>query len=247
MKQVYGLVGYPLGHSFSKDFFNNKFLSEKLDAEYVNFEIPDLNDLTAIVKNQKDLCGLNVTTPYKEKIIPMLDEMDSCAKEIGAVNVIKFTRNKDKVKLKGFNSDWKAFALTLEGLLKPNHRKALILGTGGASKAVAYALKSLGIEYLFVSRSGKNGALTYEDLDVNLIEDYSIIINSTPQGMYPNVNNFPPIPYEYLTDKNLLYDLLYNPEKTTFMAKGEAHGAQTKNGLEMLLLQAIIGWQIWNE
>ncbi|MDD3160521.1 MAG: shikimate dehydrogenase [Bacteroidales bacterium] len=247
MKQVYGLVGYPLGHSFSKDFFNNKFLSEKLDAEYVNFELPDLTELTSIVKNQKDLSGLNVTTPYKEKIIPMLDEMDPCAKEIGAVNVVKFIRNKDKVRLKGFNSDWKAFALTLEGLLKPNHRKALILGTGGASKAVAYALKSLGIEYLFVSRSGKNGALTYEDLDVNLIEDYSIIINSTPQGMYPNINNYPPIPYEYLTDKNLLYDLLYNPEKTTFMAKGEARGAQTKNGLEMLLLQAIIGWQIWNE
>ncbi len=247
MKKIYGLIGYPLIHSFSKEYFNSKFEAEGLNAEYVNFQIPSINELREVISGTANLSGLNVTIPYKEKVIAYLDELDACAAEIGAVNVIKFVQRRGKLKLKGYNSDWKAFAQTLEGLLKPCHRKALILGTGGASKAVAYALKILGVEYQFVSRTPKNGMLAYEDLEENVIQDHTIIINTTPLGMYPNIDNFPPIPYEYLTPNHLLYDLLYNPERTTFMKKGEEYGAEVKNGLEMLLLQAFIGWQIWNE
>lgn len=247
MKKLYGLIGYPLVHSFSKEYFNNKFQSENLNAEYINYQIPAINEIKEIVASQKNLCGLNVTIPYKEKVIAYLDEIDSCAAEIGAVNVIKFIRNKDKVKLKGYNSDWKAFAQTLEGLLKPHHKNALILGTGGASKAVAYALKTLGINYRFVSRTPSKGMYAYADLDENIMASHTIIVNTTPLGMYPNVDNYPQLPYHYLTSDHLLYDLLYNPEKTAFMRKGEEYKAQVKNGLEMLLLQAFIGWQIWNE
>lgn len=247
MKKLYGLIGYPLVHSFSKEYFNNKFQSENLNAEYINYQIPAVNEIEEIVASQKNLCGLNVTIPYKEKVIAYLDEIDSCAAEIGAVNVIKFIRNKDKVKLKGYNSDWKAFAQTLEGLLKPHHKNALLLGTGGASKAVAYALKTLGINYRFVSRTPSEGMYAYSDLDEDIMASHTIIVNTTPLGMYPNVDNYPQLPYHYLTSDHLLYDLLYNPEKTAFMRKGEEYKAQVKNGLEMLLLQAFIGWQIWNE
>lgn len=247
MKKLYGLIGYPLIHSFSKEYFNNKFQAENLNAEYVNFQIPSIDEFQEVIGVNPNLFGLNVTIPYKEKVIAYLDEIDACAAEIGAVNVIKFIRHKDKLRLKGYNSDWKAFAQTLKYSLKPWHQKALILGAGGASKAVAYALQSLQIEYQFVSRTPEEGMLAYEDLEENVIEDHTIIVNTTPLGMYPNMDACPLIPYQYLTSNHLLYDLLYNPEKTLFMKKGEEQGAQVKNGLEMLLLQAFIGWQIWNE
>lgn len=243
----FGLIGYPLGHSFSKNFFNQKFHSENIDAEYVNFEIPTINELPRILQNNHDLAGLNVTIPYKEQVIPYLDELSPDAKTIGAVNVIKFRRQKGKLKLIGYNSDIIGFVDSLEPLLEAHHKKALILGTGGASKAVFHGLKKLGIEAKFVTRKAKEGMFTYEDLTPEVMNEYKVIVNCTPVGMYPRANEYPNIPYECLTPKHLLYDLLYNPDTTLFMKKGADRGAVTKNGLEMLLLQAFAAWDIWNE
>lgn len=243
----FGLIGYPLGHSFSKNFFNQKFHSENIDAEYVNFEIPTISELPRILQNNHDLAGLNVTIPYKEQVIPYLDELSPDAKAIGAVNVIKFRRQKGKLKLIGYNSDIIGFVDSLEPLLEAHHKKALILGTGGASKAVFHGLKKLGIEAKFVTRKAKEGMFTYEDLTPEVMNEYKVIVNCTPVGMYPRANEYPNIPYECLTPKHLLYDLLYNPDTTLFMKKGADRGAVTKNGLEMLLLQAFAAWDIWNE
>ena len=216
----YGLIGYPLGHSFSVTYFNEKFQSENIDAEYVNFEIPSIEDFPEVVDENLNLCGLNVTIPYKEQVIPYLDELDPDTAKIGAVNVIKIIRQgKAKVKLVGYNSDIIGFTQSIEPLLQPHHRKALLLGTGGASKAVYHGLANLGIE--------------------------SVIVNCTPVGMYPKVDFCPDIPYDLLTPQHLLYDLLYNPDETLFMKKGRAQGATVKNGLEMLLLQAFAAWEIW--
>lgn len=243
----FGLIGYPLGHSFSKNFFNQKFHSENIDAEYVNFEIPAISELPRILQNNHDLAGLNVTIPYKEQVIPYLDELSPDAKAIGAVNVIKIRRHKGKLKLIGYNSDIIGFVDSLEPILEAHHKKALILGTGGASKAVFHGLKKLGIEARFVSRKAKEGMFTYEDLTPEVMDEYKVIVNCTPVGMYPRANEYPNIPYECLTPKHLLYDLLYNPDTTLFMKKGADRGAMTKNGLEMLLLQAFAAWDIWNE
>lgn len=244
--QKYGLLGYPLGHSFSKTYFNRKFEAEKINAHYVNFEIPDIKELKNVLKNNPDLCGLNVTLPYKSAVIPYLDEIDDNAKLIGAVNVIKFTKGfLGKTKLKGFNSDIVGFKQSIEPLLDDSHRKALILGTGGSSKAVFHGLKQLGVDATFVSRTPKDLCVTYEELTPKMLEYYTVIVNCTPLGMYPHVDNCPEIPYEALTPKHLLYDLLYNPDETLFMKKGKAQGATVKNGLEMLLLQAFEAWQIW--
>lgn len=246
--QKYGLIGYPLKHSFSIGFFNEKFRSEGIDAEYVNFEIPEIKDFMEVIERNPDLCGLNVTIPYKEQVIPFLSELDKDTAKIGAVNVIKIIRQKGKVKLIGYNSDIIGFTQSIQPLLEPHHTKALILGTGGASKAVFHGLKNLGIESTFVSRTyEQDNALIYEELTPDIMAAHTIIVNCTPVGMYPEVNFCPNIPYESLTPNHLLYDLLYNPNITLFMKKGEEQGAVTKNGLEMLLLQAFAAWEIWQK
>lgn len=246
--QKYGLIGYPLKHSFSIGYFNEKFRSEGVDAEYVNFEIPSINDFMEVIEENPNLSGLNVTIPYKEQVIPFLDSLDPDTAKIGAVNVIKIIRQpKGKVKLVGYNSDIIGFTQSIQPLLLPSHKKALLLGTGGASKAVFHGLKNLGIESVFVSRTHKPDMLTYEELTPEVMAEYTVIVNCTPVGMYPKVDFCPNIPYEYLTPNHLLYDLLYNPNVTLFMKKGEERGAITKNGLEMLLLQAFAAWEIWHK
>ncbi len=245
--QKYGLIGYPLKHSFSISYFNEKFQSEGIDAEYVNFEIPSINDLPGIIKGNPNLQGFNVTIPYKEKVISYLDEIDKTAIPIGAINVVKVIRQKGKVKLIGYNSDVIGFTRSIEPLLESHHKKALILGTGGAAKAVYHGLKSLGVDSVYVTRQTRPDMLTYEELTPEIIAEHTIIVNCTPVGMYPQVDFCPNIPYEYLTPNHLLYDLLYNPDTTLFMKKGAAKGAVVKNGLEMLLLQAFAAWEIWNK
>ncbi|MCI9607899.1 MAG: shikimate dehydrogenase [Muribaculaceae bacterium] len=245
--RLYGLIGFPLGHSFSQDYFNKMFESEGIDAKYINFELPDIGDLNEAIAQYPNLCGLNVTIPYKEQVIPYMDEMDPVAARIGAVNVIKFIGSGASLKLKGFNSDVIGFSQSIAPLLNDSRRKALVLGTGGASKAVCCALEDLGVETQLVSRSPRPGVITYADITPAIIADHKVIVNTTPLGMYPNVDSCPQIPYSDLTPQHLCYDLLYNPDTTLFMRKAAEHGAETKNGLEMLLLQAFAAWQIWNE
>ena len=213
----------------------------------MNFEIPHISDLPGIVAGNPNLVGLNVTIPYKEQVISYLDELDEAAAAIGAVNVIRIERNHGKTRLVGYNSDVIGFTQSIESLLEPHHKKALILGTGGASKAIHYGLQQLGLESLFVSRSRSNdNTITYDDLTPEIMKEYKVIVNCTPVGMYPKADEAPRIPYECLTPEHLLYDLLYNPNTTLFMKKGSDHGAIVKNGLEMLLLQAFGAWDIWN-
>lgn len=244
----YGLIGYPLHHSFSQGYFNEKFRAEKIDAEYINFEIPAIKEFPGIIKNNPNLKGLNVTIPYKEQVIQYLDELSDNAKAIGAVNVIKFVRNKSgkKLKLVGYNSDVIGFQESLEPLLEEQHQSALILGTGGASKAVKRGLDNLGLTSQFVSRERTTNVISYEDITPKIMEKYTVIVNCTPVGMYPNINECPDIPYELLTSKHLLYDLLYNPDEPLSLKKGKEQGAKVKNGLEMLLLQAFASWEFWH-
>jgi shikimate dehydrogenase len=240
------LIGFPLKHSFSKDYFNSKFASEKIDAEYVNFEITSIKELKSIIENNPQLKGLNVTIPYKEQVIPFLDKLSENARLIGAVNVVKIERKKKKIKLTGFNSDITGFKQSIEPLLQPHHQRALILGNGGSAKAIFYGLQQLGIIGTYVSRQkSSEQILTYSELSQEVMEANTVIVNCTPVGMWPNVDDCPAIPYHRLTDKHLLYDLLYNPDETLFMKKGEEQGATVKNGLEMLLLQAFAGWNFW--
>ena len=246
-KTLYGLIGCPLTHSFSKSFFNKKFEAESINAEYVNFEIPDIDFLMEIFSENPELQGLNVTIPYKEQIIPYLDEIDSIAAEIGAVNVIKVIKTENDFKLKGYNSDIVGFTRSIRPLLTNDDKNALVLGTGGAAKAVTAGLKSLGINVTPVSRSKKSNVLTYSELDKDIMRDNTVIVNTTPLGMYPHTDNCPDIPYEYLTKDHLCYDLIYNPEKTLFLQKAETQGCRIKNGNEMLLLQALESWSIWNK
>ncbi len=247
-RRTYGLIGYPLGHSFSQNYFNQKFEAEGINARYVNFEIPEIADFKKVIQQNPDLCGLNVTIPYKEQVIPYLDEIDGDAAKIGAVNVIKFLRGKNgSLRFKGYNSDIIGFCDSISPLLTPERNKALVLGTGGAAKAVFQGLINLGVEPVMVSRKSRPGVLTYADLTPEVMEKYHMIVNTTPLGMYPHVDECPDIPYEALTPEHLCYDLLYNPDITLFMRKAAAHGAETKNGLEMLLLQAFAAWNIWNE
>ncbi|MCR4773098.1 MAG: shikimate dehydrogenase [Prevotella sp.] len=243
----YGLIGYPLGHSFSKDFFNEKFENESIDAIYNNYEIDDIRCLPEIVASNPKLRGLNVTIPYKEKVIGYLDSLSNEAKAIGAVNVIRVEHEGNNVRLKGYNSDVIGFTKSIEPLLERYHKKALILGTGGASKAISYGLKTLGLETKFVSRTAHKDMFTYGEITAEVVKEYNVIVNCTPVGMYPNVEKCPELPYEAMDSHNLLYDLIYNPDQTMFMQKGAANGAVVKNGLEMLLLQAFESWNIWNE
>jgi shikimate dehydrogenase len=243
----YGLIGYPLEHSFSRNFFNRRFASEQLDAEYVNFEIEDIYELKDIVLKNPSLCGLNVTIPHKTQVIPLLHEIDMEASLIGAVNVIKLTRGRfGRPKLKGFNTDFTGFSKSVKPLLDKTHRKALILGTGGASKAVFHALKQLNIKPLYVSRNMHEYGITYDKITPRTMEQFTVIVNTTPLGMFPHTERFPDIPYHLLTPAHILYDLIYNPEETLFLKKGRRYGAVVKNGMEMLILQAHESWTIWN-
>lgn len=243
----YGLIGYPLGHSFSIGYFNEKFANEGIDAKYINFEIPTIESLPEILASNPELQGLNVTIPYKEQVLSYLDEVSPEAKAIGAVNVIRVSHKNGRAWLKGFNSDVIGFSQSIEPMLETCHKKALILGTGGASKAINYGLKSLGLQTLFVSRSKKPGALTYNDVDAALIKEYNVIVNCTPCGMYPHIDECPLLPYEAMDSRTILYDLIYNPDQTLFMKRGLDYGANVKNGLEMLLLQAFASWKFWHE
>lgn len=241
---TYGLLGYPLGHSFSRKFFTEKFSNEGIDAEYLNFEIPDASQLRDIVSSHPQLRGLNVTIPHKQAVISQLDALSPQAREIGAVNVIKVDRNTDGTpRLTGYNADVIGFSQSIRPLLQPHHRKALILGTGGASKAVCYGLKQLNAEPVWVSRHAPY--LTYGEITPELLQEYTVIVNCTPLGMFPHTEECPPLPYESLTSRHLLYDLIYNPKETMFMKRGQQAGAVTKNGLEMLHLQALASWDIW--
>lgn len=242
----YGLIGYPLGHSFSKSYFNEKFENEGINAEYINFEIPTLDSLPEILASNPELKGLNVTIPYKEKVISYLDSISPEARAIGAVNVIRVDHKGNDTYLKGFNSDVIGFTKSIEPLLERFHKKALILGTGGASKAVNFGLKSLGLETVFVSRFERPGTIQYSQITPDIIQEYNVIVNCTPCGIYPHIDECPQLPYEAMTSKNILYDLLYNPDETLFMKKGAQHGATVKNGLEMLLLQAFASWEFWH-
>lgn len=241
--KIYGLIGYPLSHSFSKGFFKEKFEKEQItDCQYENFPIPGISEFTALLEQHPQLNGLNVTIPYKEVVIPFLDELSDAATQIGAVNCIHFKDGRKK----GYNTDVIGFTKSLQPLLQSHHTSALVLGTGGAAKAIMYALEQLGITYTVVSRQPVNGVVAYDTLDEATMAAHTIIVNTTPLGMYPKVDTFPEIPYQYLTSRHLLYDLVYNPAETAFLQKGAAQGAAIKNGHEMLILQAEASWEIWN-
>lgn len=245
-KIIFALVGKNISHSFSKSYFTEKFKDMNLNNyQYVNFDLDGIEFFPNIYKqNKNSLKGLNITIPYKEEIIPYLDKISKKAKKIGAINVVKIDK---KGYLKGYNTDEYGFKKSITPLLKKHHKKALILGTGGASKAILYALKKLKIKSKFVSRNPKKEDFSYKMLSEKILKEYTIIINCTPLGTFPCVKNYPKIPYQFITEKHLLYDLVYNPNKTKFLIKGEKKGAVIKNGLEMLELQAEKAWKIWSE
>ena len=241
----FGLLGRNISYSFSKGHFTNKFNKKKYEGyTYENFDIEEINVLPEIIKNTAHLKGLNVTIPYKEEVIPFLDKLSKKAKKIGAVNTIKVSK---KGKLKGYNTDYFGFLKSLKPLLQPHHKKALILGTGGASKGVAFALEELGIEYIFVSRKASENAIDYSQINAEIFQEYQIIINSTPIGTSPNIEACPDIPYELFSKQHIAYDLIYNPAETQFLKNAATHGAQIKNGLDMLVFQAEKAWEIWNK
>lgn len=243
MPRTFGLIGYPLSHSFSKGYFTEKFAKENIrDTVYELFPIDTIEKFSELISSQPGLRGLNVTIPYKEAVIPYLSSLDEGAAEIGAVNTIVLSGSTAK----GYNTDVYGFEISFRKHLQSHHRNALVLGTGGASKAVIYALKQLGISYQYVSRNREEGKWSYEDITPEVLADYQVIINTTPVGMYPRVEDLPPLPYEALTKDHYLYDLVYNPETTAFLQKGKEKGAVTENGLEMLHLQAEKAWEIWN-
>ena len=243
----YGLIGYPLGHSFSIGYHNQRFADEGINAKYINFEIPSIDSLPEVLNSNPELKGLNVTIPYKEKVIEFLDYISPEARAIGAVNVIRVVHEGKNIKLRGYNSDVIGFTQSIEPMLESYHKKALVLGTGGASKAIAYGLKSLGIEPVFVSRYERPGTIQYGSITPDVVHEYPVIVNCTPLGMFPKVDTCPDLPYEAMDDKNILYDLIYNPDETLFMKLGAKQGASVKNGLEMLLLQAFASWEFWND
>lgn len=244
-KYKFGLLGRDISYSFSRGYFAKKFEKENLPHTYVNFDLQTIDELSEIIDNTPNLKGINVTIPYKEQVIPFLNKLNKTAKEIGAVNTIRFTKNK---KLVGYNTDYYGFKNSLKPHLKSHHKKALILGTGGASKAIAYALKTLKIQFDFVSRTHKKGVtFSYNDLTEQIISEYTIIINCTPIGTFPKIEECPAIPYKGLTEHHILYDLIYNPEQTKFLNYGFKKGATTINGLEMLRLQAEKSWKIWHK
>jgi len=242
MKQ-YGLIGKTLKHSFSKKYFSEKFLKEGIkDAQYELYPLAEISDFLNLLKTKKDLHGLNVTIPYKEAILPYLNQIDDAAKDIGAVNTIKIQDGS----LIGYNTDAYGFQKSLKPFLSPLHERALILGTGGASKAVAYVLKQIGIDYKYVSRHPLTNGFTYEDINEHVMAHFKLIINCTPLGTFPNIDDKPNIPYQHLTADHYLYDLVYNPSETSFLKEGVAKGCITQNGLDMLIGQAEKTWEVWN-
>jgi shikimate dehydrogenase len=241
----YGLLGKDISYSFSRKYFTEKF--ERLgltNLRYQNFDIPEIEEFPFLLYHREDeFRGINVTIPYKQSVMRYLDEIDTDAKEIGAVNTIKIT---DDNELHGYNTDFYGFKKAIEPLLKSHHNKALILGTGGASKAIAFAFKKLNIEYKFVSRRLSDDVFLYSMLNEQIVKEYTVIINCSPIGTYPNIDESPNIPYEFISDRHLLFDLIYNPSETKFLQLGKKNGAVIKNGLEMLELQAEKSWEIWN-
>ena len=244
--EAYGLVGHPLGHSFSAGYFAEKFAREGIDATYTNFDFPNIAQLSTLIAECPDLRGVNVTIPHKQAVIPLLNELSAEAQEIGAVNVVRIKHEADgTIRTKGYNSDVIGFVDSLRPLLQSHHRRALVLGSGGASKAVVYGLKKLGITPLYVSRTKRDDALTYEELTPEVLAAHHVIVNCSPVGMYPHVDEAPRLPYHLLTPQHLCYDLVYNPLETAFMRKASEQGAVVKNGLEMLHLQAEAAWYYW--
>ena len=247
--KTFGLIGYPLGHSFSKKFFTEKFEKEGLtDHQYLNFELDSIARFPSIFDQHDNISGLNCTIPYKQQIMPFLNEIDAEAKQVGAVNTIKIINTEAGMRLKGYNTDVIGFERSLSPMLTENHKKALVLGTGGASKAIKFILSKLGIEFCSASIEDElfENEIRYEDITSKLLQEHLIVINATPLGTFPKVDNCPSIPYEALTSSHVLFDLVYNPEVTLFMKKGQEKGAKTKNGLEMLHGQAMASWEIWN-
>ncbi len=242
-RRSFGLIGYPLTHSFSKQYFTDKFEKESIpDHVYELFPIESIDMLPSVLKASPTLAGLNVTIPYKEQVLPYLDLSSPAVQEIGACNCIKIVEGR----LEGYNTDVTGFAKSLEPKLQPHHTKALVLGTGGAAKAVYQALKDKGIEFLKVSRQASSDTLCYADMDAVLLKEYTLIINTTPLGMYPDIEFAPAIPYQHLTPAHYLFDLVYNPAETLFLRRGQEHGAVTENGADMLCIQAEESWKIWN-
>lgn len=246
--KLYGLIGYPLGHSFSAEFFTEKFRREGIDAQYFNFELPDTGDLMELLAERPELEGFNVTIPYKQLIIPYLTQLSAEAQRVGAVNTVRVTHDGDGnvIALTGHNTDAPAFARTVAPLLPVDAVSALVLGSGGASKAVCAALDSLGVSHTVVSRKPAEGSLAYSDLTPKVMAANLLIVNTTPLGMWPDTESCPLIPYDLLTGSHVCYDLVYNPADTVFMRKAAERGATVKNGLDMLHLQALLAWKIWN-
>lgn len=242
--RIFGLIGKNINYSFSVAYFSEKFQKESItDALYKNFDIPEITYFLQILKKHKDLKGLNVTIPYKQEIIPYLDKLSRKAEEVGAVNTIKVTK---KGKLKGYNTDVYGFKKSLKPLLKPHHKKALVLGTGGASRAVIYVLEKLGLEYKIVSRNPIENQLSYDAISQEVMQEYTIVINCTPLGTSPNTKQCPELNYDYFTDQHLAFDLIYNPAETAFLRKAKQQGATIQNGYQMLMYQAEKAWEIWN-
>ena len=256
MHRTFGIIGYPLAHSFSQRYFISKFEKEQIqNCEFKVFPLQSITEFPALLETEKNLWGLSVTIPHKETILPYLDELDSSAKEVGAVNSIKIIREAatGKTKLIGYNTDVFGFGNALKPFLKNNHQRALILGTGGAAKAVAYVLNQLGIDYFFVSRKtsdkstvNQHPVFSYDEINENHLRACHLLVNCSPAGMSPNVDACPAIPYQFIGAEHLLFDLVYNPEETLFLRKGKERGALTQNGLTMLYLQAEESWKIWN-
>lgn len=244
--KLFGLIGFPLGHSFSVPYFSEKFSREGIQASYRNFPLENIAEFKELVISEPGLAGLNVTVPYKEQILPYLDALSETARNIRAVNTICFCRKEGRHALVGHNTDVIGFERSLEEHLKDHHHAALVLGTGGSSKAVTFVMERLGMEYSLVSRNRGEDRISYDDLDEEMVANHPVIINTTPLGMHPDTDSFPSIPYEAITPQHLLFDLIYNPEKTAFLLKGEERGAWTVNGYDMLVYQADASWEIWN-
>jgi shikimate dehydrogenase len=246
--KIFGLIGSSLAHSFSKKFFSDKFEKEKIyDCRYDLFPMANASELDNLLAANPSICGLNVTIPYKVDILPFLTQIDDAALKIGAVNCIAISDNKGQKVLKGYNTDAYGFAQSLKPLLKKHHKKALIFGDGGAAKAVKFVLEQLNIQFLVVVRNPAPNAILYSAVNAKILEEHTLLINTTPLGMLPNLNSSPQIPYQYLTPNHLAYDLVYNPDETEFLNKAKMQGAAIKNGFEMLCLQAERSWYIWNK
>jgi len=244
----YGLIGWPLGHSFSQQYFTNKFAAENiLDAQYLNYPLESITDFPKLISDVPELIGLNVTIPYKEKVMEFVDQLDEQAQQVGAVNTIKIIRQAGRVRLHAYNTDIVGFEKSFVPLLTSQHKRGLILGTGGASKAVAFVFNKLGIDFLYVTRTPRaENMIGYDELDESYLSEYNIVINTTPLGTFPKVEGCPNLPYEYITDQHIFFDLVYNPPLTRFLSIAKQRNAKYCNGLQMLHLQAEEAWKLWN-